>query len=440
MLPLIVLTLLAQDGGAAKAAPKAAPDAGPKAEVLRPPPPTPAAKPGEPIDFTEEAKLLYRVVACGGDAPLPPGLDAKVVDAHCKEMERRMDLYRKTWVAEAEPFIQKLKPQGLPTTVVYPFGGGDLVSALTTWPDAKEYTTLSLEHAGDPRRIRTITRDQLAPSLQLIRATSSGLLVANDSKTENLMKGQRGELPGQLCFFLIGLAIHGYEPVRLRYFKLNEDGSIKYLTPELLAELEAKEAKLLNVRWVSPDFSEAFDNLELVFVKKGGDPAKDARVHRHLAANLDDAHFGQDQAMRKHLEAKGKIVAMTKAASYLLWADRFSTIRSYLLDHMEFMVSDSTGVPPQYAAKAGFVQDTYGHFEQSFLPAEEKYNEAFRRLWKNARPLPFRYGYLDHEPTLQKHMLITRRPLPGEKVEPPEEPAPAKKVKGPKAAADGGAN
>ena len=264
---------------------------------------------------------------------------------------------------------------------------------------------MSLEHAGDPRRIKGITSKQLKASLALIRSTSSGLLVANDSKTENLMKGQRGELPGQLSFFLIGLAVHGFEPVSLKYVKTNPDGTLRYLSAAELQASEEKSAKLLHKAWVSPDFSEAFDNLELVFVKKGEDPKTKARVHRHFAQNLADTNFGQDEGMKKFLNAKGRIVAMTKAASYLLWRDHFSTIRTFLLGHMEFMVSDSTGIPPVFAKKAGFEQQAYGKFQESFLGANPQYNADFRELWKTAKALPFRYGYLDKN--LSKHMLVT---------------------------------
>jgi hypothetical protein len=337
--------------------------------------PAPAA---EPLDFTKQVKVLFRVVACAGEEPLPANVDAKVVEAHCKELNRRADKYKATWVGQAMPFIQELKPAGLPTTVVYPFGGGDLISALTTYPDATDITTMSLEHAGDPRRIDTVTSKELAASLALIRSTSSGLLVANDSKTENLMKGQRGELPGQLSFFLIGLAVHGFEPISLKYVKANTDGTLRYLTASELQASEEKTAKLLHKAWVSPDFSEAFDNLELVFVKKGEDPKTKARVHRHFAQNLADSHFGQDEGMKGYLEKKGRIVAMTKAASYLLWRDHFSTIRNYLLAHMEFMVSDSTGIPPSFATKAGFEQQAFGTFNESFLGASAQYFEDFR--------------------------------------------------------------
>ncbi len=360
-----------------------------------------------PLDFTAEAKLLFRVVACQGNTPLPAHLDEKVVARHCKELEKRIEKYRATWVKEAQPFIQALKPQGLPGTVVYPFGGGDLISALTTYPEATDYTTMSLEHAGDPRRIHKVTKKQLEASLALIRQTSAGLLVANDSKTENLMKGQRGELPGQLSFFLIALAVHGYEPVSLRYVKVNPDGTLRALSQQDLDTLAQKDAKLLHKAWVSPDFSEAFDNLELVFVKKGEDPATAKKVHHHFAANLNDDNFGKDTAMQAYLNGKGKIVAMTKAASYLLWRDVFSTIRDYLLEHMVFMVSDSTGVPPRFATAKGFTQTAYGKFNESFLGASPEHNEAFRKLWKDAKPLGFRYGYLDKG--LSKHMLVTQK-------------------------------
>ena len=370
-----------------------------------PPAAAPAAAPDATLDFTAEARLLFRVVACEGDAPLPKNIDEKVIAEHCKELHKRTEKYKETWINVAEPFLQKLKSPGLPTTVVYPFGGGDLISALTTWPEAKEITTMSLEHAGDPRRINQIDSKQLKTSLELIRKTSAGLLTANDSKTENLMKGQRGELPGQLSFFLIALAVHGYEPVALRYVRVEPDGSLHGITQKDVDELAKKDAQLLKSGWTSPDFSEAFSNLELKFQKKG-DP-KEAKVHRHFAQNLDDDHFGGVPGMKQHLEQKGQIVAMTKAASYLLWRPNFSAIRDYLLNHMEFMFSDSTGVPPSFATAKGFTQTAFGRFDESFLVGNATHNADFKKLWEKAEPLPFRYGYLDKK--LQKHMLVTQK-------------------------------
>jgi hypothetical protein len=320
-----------------------------------------------------------------------------------------IEKYRQAYVGEASAFIAKLRPQSLPRQVVYPFGGGDLLSALTTYPDAVEVTTMSLEHAGDPRRIRALKKAGLEGSLSVIRKTIVGLIEFDDSRTDNLMKGQRLEIPGQLAFFLVALAVHGYEPVSLKYFRLEPDGKVHYLTEGEIAAVEKRNARLLHSGWVSPDFSEAFSHAELGFVKKDG-LDKTPRLHRHIAFNLDDDHLKADSGLLKHLEGKGKVSAMTKAASYLLWRPSFSMIRNYLLSNMEFMVSDSTGIPPQYAKKAGFIQNTYGHFDSSFLSANTEINKDFRTLWKSEpdRPLPFRYGYIDK--AKHYHMLITRRP------------------------------
>jgi hypothetical protein len=370
----------------------------------------PAGVPEAAADFTAEAKLLFAVVSCTG-APLPAGVDAKTVQAFCAQQKRQLAVYRDAYLPKASAFLGRLRPAGLPTTVVYPFGGGDLVSALTTYPDARNVTTLSLEHAGDPRRLAAVKDPKvLARSLEVIRQTSAGLLTQNDSKTENLMKGQRGEIPGQLAFFMTALAVHGYEPVALRFFRFEPDGAIHYLTQAEIAAAEKGNAKLLRGQWVSPDFSPAFSNSELTFVKKGEDPRTQARVHRHVAADLSDAALARSPGILKHLASKGRFVAMTKAASYLLWRADFSGIRDVLLDHMVFMVSDSTGIPPAAAQKAGFVQETYGAFEKSFLEASPSVNDAFAKLWaaQPKRPLPVRYGYLDG--ARHFHLLVTRKP------------------------------
>lgn len=123
----------------------------------------PAAQTGgaQGEDFAAEAKLLYRVVACSGNSALPANLDPQIVAKHCQPLQARMARYRRVYLARAKPFLANLRPAGLPDTVVYPFGGGDLLAALTTYPDARLITTLSLELSGDPRRITTIDNKRL---------------------------------------------------------------------------------------------------------------------------------------------------------------------------------------------------------------------------------------------------------------------------------------
>jgi hypothetical protein len=358
-------------------------------------------------DYVRDAKLFYRVVACGGSDPLPAEIDASTVDAHCAVMAKRYQHYNEKYVTPARAFFAPLRPATVPTTVVYPFGGGDLGSALVTFPDAREITTISLEHAGDPTRLVRLNKKQLRAALASYRDASQGLLALYDSTSENLRKLERGGIPGQLSFHITGMTALGFEPVALKFVTLNADGTLHYLTPAEIDALASRTAKKVKVGWVDTDFSEAFSHMELTF-RKAGDPKAPLVVHRHFAANLANKQF-KDSPVHKHLLAKGKFAALTKAASYLLWTYSFSEIRDLLLANMAWMASDSTGIPPKPAKKAGFVQVTYGKFTGPFLEeADPVTGEAVAALWSSQpyRKLPFRYGYPDVN--LNVHLMITK--------------------------------
>jgi hypothetical protein len=412
-------------------APSAAPAETPPAPPA-PPPAPPAAPPAPPApiaveepappagqDFAAEAQAFYRAVACRGataaaaagtpEAELPAGLDAQVIEKHCAEMAKRYQRYAEKYVQPATAFFAEQRPAGLPSVVVYPFGGGDLGSALLTYPDATEITTISLEHAGDPTRLAALPPRALRAALADYRAAVHGLLTNNDSTSENMRKLERGGIPGQLSFHLTGAAALGYQPVALRFFKLDEAGAIHYFTAAEVDALAPVTAKRKKSSWVDTDFSAAFTNMELT-LRKVADPAAPPVVHRHFAANLANNGF-RGSALEKHLLAKGPVAAMTKAASYLLWSESFAGIRDYLIGNLVWMASDATGLPTRNARRAGLVQTTYGRFAGAFLPdAPAGVNETMVKLWADQprRKLAFRYGYPDSERNV--HLMITANP------------------------------
>jgi hypothetical protein len=95
-----------------------------------------APAPEAPVDFIDAVRPLFQVVTCQpGD--LPPGFDAKAVAAYCDTQRPRFERYQKHWGRAAQDFLAALRPAGLPEELVYPFGGGDLMSALMAFPDAR---------------------------------------------------------------------------------------------------------------------------------------------------------------------------------------------------------------------------------------------------------------------------------------------------------------
>jgi hypothetical protein len=360
-----------------------------------------------PADFIADVKPLFDVVTC--QAAVPSTVDAATVASYCKTQKPSFDRFREHWGVTAKEFLTKLRPAKLPTELVYPFGGGDLMSALMAFPEAQVITTMSLELSGDPRRLKSITdKKVLANSLKAIGNASTSTLTSNDSLSKNLSKIQQGELPGQLSMHLMGLSLFSYEPTSVRYFKIEADGSLHYYSLEEVQALEKDTAKNLNAKWKYPDFSVAFANVEVQFVPQG-QPNAPPRIHRHIGANLSNEGLAANPGLLEHLKKKGRVAAMTKAASYLLWSDSaFSTIRDYLVSNADYMVSDSTGVPPRWWKKQGCTVETYGRFEKSFLPAWEGYQKEFREEFKSAKNLPIRFGYPDGSENKLSHLMVAR--------------------------------
>jgi hypothetical protein len=388
----------------------------------------------EGVDFIDDAKLLYRVVACGGTNAVDAKLE-KVVERHCKAINEKLAEFRAAYFEKNRAWFDAVVPTTVPKTVVYPFGGGDLISALVAFPEATEVTTISLELAGDPRRLRTLTPKQVEYSLGGLRAQIGGLISVGSNTTENLSAGQGNELPAQVSSFLLGLVAGGYEPVSMRYFKLDDAGAIVYLEQADIDASDAADAARLKKlkqkqdkakkevppvvplgeppaappkhNWQDPNFSLAFSNVEIQY-RKIGETA--VRVHRHIGWNLGNSYLKTHPQLVRHLEKKGSVTMLVKGASYLLWRGDFSKIRGYILDHLAWMLSDSTGVPPAYAKPAGMIQETYGVYTGAFLEGVRtaKHDADFIEMWKKQkrRKLGFRFGYVDANK--QAHLVVTR--------------------------------
>lgn len=349
--------------------------------------------------FAKQIKAAFRVAGCGGDdALIPSHIDKKLVDLHCGMLTSGYAEYKREWLDVAAPFIAKIRPAKVPPTLVYPFGGGDLVSALATYPDATEITTISLEIAGDIRPIDKVENKRLQTELATLRDHLGKLFLKAHSRTINMDIETKAAVPGELAFTMAALVIHGFEPVTLRYFSFNPDGTLKYLSAEDIAKNEKNTGR-----------GGPFANAELRFTKPGD--AK-VRILRHVAYDLSDSSMKRAPGLLKHLESKGKPVStMTKAASHLLWDDQnFSVIRDYLMTHTEWMISDTTGVPPRIAKKYGFVQDFYGAYlgAEPFGTVNNNDMMAFINAFKTAQPISFRYGYPDNKS--HGHIVVTRKP------------------------------
>lgn len=365
--------------------------------------PASANPPDEAATFDKELAHLRRLVACDTrvDGVVPPDkLTLKAVDASCKQVKQQIARFKKRWLDKAQPFLANVVPSDVPRTVVYPFGGADLLTALTTYPNLETLTTMSLEWVGDPRKILELEAADLKRNLSQQHAFLIKLFQVNHNRTVDLQELNQSPIPAPLVFGLTALELLGYEPVSARWFKLSPDGAVRYLTKSEIAAFDQTPAGKRQ-----KDRNEFFAHMELTFRKVG---EQKTRTWRHMRVNLGDDQLKGSAAL-KYLENQGTIAAMTKAASYLIWREDFGVIRDYLLNHMVWMISDTTGITPFHAAEKGFVQETWGTFQGNMFAGSKKGENAMIELWKTnpQRPLPFQYGYPDKNE--HDHMMVTRK-------------------------------
>ena len=365
----------------------------------------PAAAASTPLELDAEVKALFRVAACDG-TDLDARFDRAVVDEHCRALAKTVARYRETWLNPARPFFDTLVPKDIPKTIVYPFAGGDLMTALAVFPDLAEITTVSLEAGGDARGLFRETPKDLARHLELHRRFIDELVTWNHNRTLDLAALKRTPLASQLIFALVGLSVHGFEPVGLRSIALNDDGTVRYLSAEDFAafdkQVEGYKGAQRNAR-----LNDLLANYELTFRKKG-DTA--IRVYRHFQANLANDELAKDPRILRHLDQKGRVTAMTKAASHLLWHNGFKTMREWLKAHVVWMVSDSTGINPLHLEPNRWEQTVYGTFDTAVFNPTSEGQVAMRALFASQpfRPMPMKlFGY----PTKRvKGLLIVTRP------------------------------
>jgi hypothetical protein len=355
----------------------------------------------EPRDFTADVKTLHAIAACGGTAP--SGFDADVVAAHCKALGKLVDKWKTDFRDKAAPFFAKEVPKA--QKVVYPFGGGDLLTALVVYPDATEYTTLSLEGMGDPRTTNT---KHLASRLSRLRDTLEVTFswAWNTTIQLSIDSSESGTaLPAILTSALVALDANGYEPLEVRYFTLDKSGAITYVTQ---ADVDAWDQQKHSGDHKQTNSAQKglFDDIEITFRAKAGGPTK---TFRHVTADLSDGAVGDNGALA-YLATLGPVSTMTKAASYLLWKPSFGKLRDLLLAQMTVMVSDDTGIPP-HLLPTGFTQRVWGTYKGAhFGFADRKTAKELVDLWKsdaNQGALAFRFGYYDNAD--HPHLMITSR-------------------------------
>ncbi|BCU77525.1 hypothetical protein [Luteolibacter sp. LG18] len=243
---------------------------------------------------------------------------------------------------------------GSPGTLLYPFGGPDLLHAIGMFPHTSTYVLLGLEPAGSLPMLEGQDPGAVLGALsQLSRSVDTQLKVGYF-----ITKDMRGDLA---------------------------NGPLQGVTPILLSTIGLMNGTVQNIQSLSA----------------GGKPAVqiDFRIpgsgsKRVIYVSGDLSNSGFNGGYRSWLSSYGGSVAYFKAASYLMHDDGFSGIRNFVLSNCHAVVQDDSGIPFRYYS--GWQTKLFGSYDTPIELFANHGQADLRAAYAAAGPVPqvpFGSGY-----------------------------------------------
>lgn len=198
---------------------------------------------------------------------------------------------------------------GAPRTLVYPFGGPDLLYAMSVFPRASQYILLGLEPVGN------------MPDLENTQPLSVVSSLPRHSKS----------IESQM--------LYGYFITKDMKVDLS-NGAFQGVTPILLTSLGLMDATISNVQSINAG---GYPAIQIDFTLPGWGRKSAIYVSGDLS------NYGFNGSFKSWLSSVGSgSVGYFKAASYLMQDSGFSATKNWVLGNCRAVVQDDSGIP--YAA------------------------------------------------------------------------------------------
>jgi hypothetical protein len=254
--------------------------------------------------------------------------------------------------------------------VFYPFGGPDLLHVSAMFPQVSNYALVGLEPVGDVPALESLPPEEVLAALPAFRqATRTQLRVGYF-----ITKDMRSDL---------------------------ERSVLRGVTPVLLSTVALMGGRVDGLSYFSA----------------GGNPGVDLRYtnaagagRRAMYVSGDLSNNGFSGAYRNWVAGLGHGATYFKAASYLMYDDRFSQLREFILARSNVVVQDDSGIPFRHFNNPGWSIRYHGHYT-SPTSLFTKYMQTDLRdafATNPSSPLAFGSGY-HWEPHEANLIIAVRR-------------------------------
>jgi len=261
-------------------------------------------------------------------------------------------------------------------TVFYPFGGPDILTAVTCFPHSPTYVLVGLEPAGSLPTVGQIQEKDLPGYLAAVRETVASELGRSFFITRQMDHQFRGQVTDGLLVPILHLLVRtNHTILGFRQVRVDEEGKV--------------------VAWPGPNFKAPFWNkgVEVDFRND-----TDESTHRlyYFGVNLSDKKLEQNQGFRTYLASLKSTATLLKATSYMTHRPEFSLIREVMLTESAMILQDDSGIPFHYFHPDVWQRQLYGQYTRPYGSFKWLEQPDLREAYMappGPRPLPLRIGY-----------------------------------------------
>ena len=233
-------------------------------------------------------------------------------------------------------------------SILYPFGGPDVIYPIVLFPNAETYTLIGLEKTGkNLDNLSTISKQALDKSLESLLRRS---------------------------FFVT--------------YDMSHDISVEYgVLPMLIAQLNMLSGKIKDLKYLDFDFG---NSIEITFSYLGTD-----RKLIYLKSNLQNEYL--KNGLLEYIRDNNLLdICLLKAGSYNLHKKEFSKIRDFLINGSNVVLQDDTGIPVNELSK-DFSIKLFGNYAAPYGKEWSGYRQKelidMYNLNGSVDKITFCYGY-----------------------------------------------
>ncbi len=252
-------------------------------------------------------------------------------------------------------------------SIFYPFGGADFLYVYSLFPQAKEYVLVGLEPIGSVPDLAGASKSELSRHLKEIRNSLHNLLQLSSFPISQI----KVDLPEQgiLPILYVFMARTNNRILDVQYIGLDKQGHIKTLQPVMIP------------------------GVKIAFVSER---ENEPRTLYYFSTDLSNEGLQQHPELINFISQLENLVTYLKAASYSMYADRFSKVKDLVLSQSKYILQDDSGIPLTSFDSSKWDLTFYGNYTRPISLFSNRYQPELQQIYQNddsIKPLNFKIGY-----------------------------------------------